>query len=142
MSVPTATFALKPKSRMRIGVIRDPPPMPVSPTRTPIKRPVSVNCQVMSDRSLVRVDQDLRYFRTRELLRRELAVGEEFADLRPREMDVLRCFMRARLRGRHRAARATPERMLEEHRLDVELMRLELVEDQLRVVRAVVVADT
>src|SRR5207247_394092 len=31
--------------------------------------------------------------------------------------------------------------MLEEHRLDVELVRLELVEDQLRVVAAVVVAD-
>jgi hypothetical protein len=31
--------------------------------------------------------------------------------------------------------------VLEEHRLDVELVRLELVEDQLRVVGAVVVAD-
>ena len=49
--------------------------------------------------------------------------------------------MRARLRARHRAARLAPERVLEEHRLDVELVRLELVEDQLRVVRAVVVAD-
>ena len=42
---------------------------------------------------------------------------------------------------RHRAARLAPERVLEEHRLDVELVRLELVEDQLRVVGAVVVAD-
>ena len=47
MSVPTATFALKPKSRIRIGVIRLPPPMPVMPTRIPTKRPASVNCQVM-----------------------------------------------------------------------------------------------
>ncbi len=31
MSVPTATFALKPKSRIRIGVIRLPPPIPVMP---------------------------------------------------------------------------------------------------------------
>ena len=49
--------------------------------------------------------------------------------------------VRARLRARHRAARLAPERVLEEHRLDVELVRLELVEDQLRVVGAVVAAD-
>src|SRR5262249_56050908 len=49
--------------------------------------------------------------------------------------------MRTCLRGRHRPAPLTPERVLEEHRLDVELVRLELVEDQLRVVGAVVVAD-
>src|SRR5438552_1681517 len=49
--------------------------------------------------------------------------------------------VRARLRRRHRTARLAPERVLEEHRLDVELVRLELVEDQLRVVGAVVVAD-
>src|SRR5262245_17641563 len=49
--------------------------------------------------------------------------------------------MRAGLRRRHRAAGVAPERVLEEHRLDVELVRLELVEDELRVVCAVVVAD-
>jgi hypothetical protein len=49
--------------------------------------------------------------------------------------------VRARLRARHRAARLAVEGVLEEHRLDVELVRLELVEDQLRVVRAVVGAD-
>ena len=47
MSVPTATFASKPKSRIRIGVIRLPPPIPVMPTRTPTSRPASENCQVM-----------------------------------------------------------------------------------------------
>ena len=46
MSVPTATFALNPKSRIRIGVIRLPPPMPVIPTSTPTSRPASENCQV------------------------------------------------------------------------------------------------
>ena len=50
--------------------------------------------------------------------------------------------VRARLRARHRAADVAPEGVLEEHRLDVELVRRELVEDELRVVRAVVVADS
>jgi hypothetical protein len=49
--------------------------------------------------------------------------------------------VRAGLRGRHLPADAAVEGVLEEHRLDVELVRLELVEDQLRVVGAVVVAD-
>src|SRR5262245_8048614 len=49
--------------------------------------------------------------------------------------------MRAGLRRRHRAAGVAPERVLEEHRLDVELVGLELVEDPLRVVGAVVVPD-
>ena len=46
MSVPTATFALNPKSRIRIGVIRLPPPIPVIPTRIPTPSPASENCQV------------------------------------------------------------------------------------------------
>ena len=48
MSVPTATFASKPKNRIRIGVIRLPPPMPVMPTRTPTRSPARENCQVTS----------------------------------------------------------------------------------------------
>ena len=36
--MPTATFASKPKSRIRIGVIRLPPPIPVMPTRIPTKQ--------------------------------------------------------------------------------------------------------
>src|SRR4051794_15478824 len=39
MSVPIATVGLKPKTRIRIGVISDPPPIPVIPTRRPIRRP-------------------------------------------------------------------------------------------------------
>src|SRR5216117_2985580 len=46
MSVPTAYVGLKPKRITRIGVISEPPPMPVRPTIEPISRPVSVNCQV------------------------------------------------------------------------------------------------
>ena len=46
--MPTAYVGLKPKRMTRIGVISEPPPMPVSPTIEPISRPVSVNCQVIA----------------------------------------------------------------------------------------------
>src|SRR5262245_38327494 len=46
MSVPTATLASKLKSRIRIGVISEPPPMPVMPTSTPTSSPASENSQV------------------------------------------------------------------------------------------------
>src|SRR3954452_5841465 len=39
MSVPIAVVGLIPKSRTRSGVIREPPPMPVMPTRKPTPRP-------------------------------------------------------------------------------------------------------
>src|SRR5216117_225532 len=45
MSVPTAYVGLKPKRITRIGVISEPPPMPVRPTIEPISRPVSVTWQ-------------------------------------------------------------------------------------------------
>src|SRR5437764_6500660 len=47
MSVPTAVFGLNPKMRISIGVISDPPPMPVMPTSVPTARPAITNCQVM-----------------------------------------------------------------------------------------------
>ena len=47
MSVPTATVGLKPNRRTSSGVIRDPPPIPVMPTRVPISRPAIVSCQVI-----------------------------------------------------------------------------------------------
>ena len=46
MSVPTAVFGSNPKSRISIGVIRLPPPIPVMPTRTPTPAPAITNCQV------------------------------------------------------------------------------------------------
>ena len=46
MSVPTAAFGSKPKSRISIGVIRLPPPIPVIPTRIPTAAPARANCQV------------------------------------------------------------------------------------------------
>src|ERR1700750_435281 len=39
MSVPFALVGELPKIRIRSGVIRDPPPMPVMPTSTPIHSP-------------------------------------------------------------------------------------------------------
>ena len=48
MSVPTAYVGWKPKKMTRIGVSSEPPPIPVSPTMEPSRRPVSVNCQVMT----------------------------------------------------------------------------------------------
>src|ERR1700761_2749907 len=39
MSVPIAVVGEVPKIRIRSGVIRDPPPMPVMPTSTPIQSP-------------------------------------------------------------------------------------------------------
>ena len=39
---------LKPKKITRMGVSSEPPPIPVSPTSTPIRNPLSVNCQVMA----------------------------------------------------------------------------------------------
>ena len=89
----------------------------------------------------VRVDQHLRDLGPRELDRRHLALAEHLAHLRPRQEHAVVRPVRARLRARHRPADVAPERVLEEHRLDVELVRRELVEDELRVVRAVVVAD-
>ena len=47
-SVPTASVGLKPKKITRMGVSSEPPPIPVSPTSTPIRNPLSVNCQVMA----------------------------------------------------------------------------------------------
>src|SRR5215217_3697106 len=120
VSEPTSVCAMEPEPNTGPG--RRPPPRPA--LRLP-----------------VRLDQDLRDLRPRELLRRQLALGEELAHLRPREEDAVVGAVRARLRRRHLAARPAPERVLEEHRLDPELVRLELVEDELRVVRAVVRPD-
>ena len=41
MSVPIATDGLKPKIRTSIGVIKEPPPIPVMPTRRPISSPAT-----------------------------------------------------------------------------------------------------
>ena len=47
MSVPTAVITLKSKKNTSAGVMRLPPPMPVNPTSTPIRNPVSVSSHVI-----------------------------------------------------------------------------------------------
>src|SRR3954469_1845164 len=90
----------------------------------------------------VGLDQHLSDLWPSELDRRDLAVSEHLAHLRPREADVGVGGGRAGLVRGHVAARPAEERVVEEHRLDVELVRLELVEDVVGVVGAVVAADT
>src|SRR2546423_11151164 len=103
--------------------------MPVKPTRPPISRPVSVNCQVISCGYLraVCLDQHRSDFWSRELDRRQLSVREQLPHLGSREEDVVVAAVRACFRRRHLGADLAPESVLEEHRLDVELVRLELV---------------
>src|SRR5580765_3262574 len=125
MSVPTASVGWKPKTMTRIGVIREPPPIPVIPTSTPISRPVRTNCQVMPLLP-VRLDQHLGDLGPRELDRRNIAVSEHLAHLRSRQGDAVLVPVRTALRAGHRTADSAPESVLEEHRLDVELVRLEL----------------
>src|SRR5687768_14899237 len=48
MSVPIAIDGLKPKNRTRSGVISEPPPIPVTPTRSPISRPARESFQSMT----------------------------------------------------------------------------------------------
>src|SRR6476659_3130887 len=140
MSVPIAVDGGMPKMNTRMGVMSEPPPIPVMPTRRPGQHELPGHgAPVLLP---VRVDEDLRDLGPGELDGRHVTVAEHLTNLRPREEHAILRPVRARLRARHRAAYVAPERVLEEHRLDVELMRFELVEDELRVVRAVVVADS
>ena len=50
MSVPIATVGLKPKKKTSIGVIREPPPIPVMPTSTPMSSPASDSFQSIGAR--------------------------------------------------------------------------------------------
>src|SRR6476620_4140737 len=83
-------------------------------------------------------DQHLGHLGPGELDPRNLAPAEHLAHLRPGQEDVVLLIVRTGLGRGHRAARPAEERVVEEHRLDVELVRLELVEDQVGVVGAVV----
>ena len=87
------------------------------------------------------VDQHLGHLGPRELGRRHLALAQHLAHLGAAEDDVLAGVVRAGLGAGHAAAALAVERVLEEERRDAHLAGLELVEDVLRVVGAVVVAD-
>src|SRR6185437_14654799 len=88
----------------------------------------------------VRLDQHAGHLGPAELGRRLDALPEHLADLRARQVDVILRRVRTRLGRAHVPARLAEERVVEEHRLDPELVALEAVEDQVRVVRAVVAA--
>ena len=90
---------------------------------------------------LVGLDQDLGDLGAGELRRRRLAVAEHLADLRAAEEEAILGVVRAGLVGAHALALVTPERVLELERTDAELVDVDLVEDRLGVVGAVVVAD-
>ena len=47
MSVPIAVDGGIPKRKTRIGVMSDPPPIPVIPTSKPVKSPATMNSQSM-----------------------------------------------------------------------------------------------
>src|SRR3954466_7914992 len=91
MSVPIATVGLKPKTRISIGVIREPPPMPVMPTSKPISRPASDSFQSISalQRGLrLRCHPDLLEGVAGEAeperRERDRLVGRDFADVHVR----------------------------------------------------------
>src|SRR5919107_6406437 len=90
---------------------------------------------------LLSLHQYLYDFGAGELGRRILAFGEHLPYLRPREEDVELRVVRAGLGGAHTLALRAEERVLEEEGGDPEFLGLELFEDVLGVVGAVVAAD-
>src|ERR687893_1035659 len=88
------------------------------------------------------VDEDLDDLGTRELRRRVLAPGEHLPHLGPREEDVGVLAVRTRLGRGHPHALFTVVGVLEEEGGHPQLLLLELLEDVLGVVGAVVAAHT
>src|SRR5580765_7634775 len=86
-------------------------------------------------------DQDVRHFGTRELDRRPLTRAEHLAHLRPREDHAVVVLVRAGLGRAHPLTSNAEERVLEHQWGDPELTGLELLEDLLRVIGAVISAD-
>src|SRR5436309_10766453 len=97
----------------------------------------------MLHRALIahRRDQDVGDLGPRELDRRTISRAEHLADLRPGKDHTVVFVVRTGLRRTHPLALQTEERVLELQRRDAQLFRLELLEDTLRVVGAVVAAD-
>src|SRR5690349_129958 len=134
MSVPTASVGLTPNSRTSSGVIKDPPPIPVMPTRTPTPKPKmmssgSIGPQLLDGSSSHRVDEDVSDLRTGELDGRALSVDKHLTHRGAGEENLVLRSGRRRLRGRHCAGEVAPEAVLELQRLDTQLAGLELVED-------------
>src|SRR3954447_11353546 len=135
---PSSTSILEPRSRSCSSTIVEMVvlPAPESPVNQSVK-PLSSAIAFL----FVGVDQDLSHLRAAELLRRKLTVAEHLPDLRAAQEDVVLLAVRTGLARPHALALVAPERVLEEERLDAELVDVDFVEDLLRVVGAVVVTD-
>src|SRR5215203_230868 len=136
---PSRISSLEPRSRSSFSrmpemVVLPAPESPVNQRVNPFSP--AMLCSVL----LVSVDQDVRDLVARELMRRPFAVAEHLADLRPGEEQVRLFVVRAGLAGGKALAVVAPEGVLEHQRLDPELVDVDLVEDLLGVVGAVVVA--
>src|SRR5690348_3337744 len=108
MSEPIAVVGAVPNSRIRIGVISEPPPMPVIPTRRPMPSPAATSTGsivLRRDGGALRLalglDQDVRDLRPRELLRRPFARAQHLAHLRARQEDPVVWPGGTGLAGRH-----------------------------------------
>src|SRR4249919_4377462 len=136
---PSRISSLEPRSRRCPSSSREMVvlPAPESPVNQRVK-PCSpaIGTSVL----LVSVDQDVGDLVARELVRRPFAVAEHLADLRPGEEEVRLLVVRAGLVRGKPLALVAPEGVLEHQRLDPELVDVDLPEDLLRVIGAVVVA--
>src|SRR5215210_81361 len=135
---PSSTSTLEPRSRSSRSTIFEIVvlPAPESPVNQSVK-PFSSAIAFL----FVGVDQDLSHLGAAEFLGRQLAVAEHLPHLGAAQEDVLLLSVRAGLARRHALAPVAPERVLEEQRLDAELVDVDFVEDLLRVIGPVVVAD-
>src|SRR5215213_2326146 len=149
-SSPSRTSTRKPRARnsgtsLPASVVFPAPESPVSHRTNPrpsfSSTPITLLSSARRARRLLGLNQDSCDLGPRELDGRELARAEQLAHARARERDVLARVVRAGLRRGHRAARAAVESVVEEERRDAQLFGLELVEDVVRVVGAVVTAD-
>src|SRR5215207_3754635 len=149
-SSPSNTSTLKPRARssgasLPASVVLPAPESPVS-HRTKLRpsfnsTPITSLSSAGRARGSLSVDKNSCDLGACELDGRELPRAEQLAHARARERDVLARVVRASLGRGHRAARAAVEGVVEEERRDAQLAVLELVEDVVRVVGAVVAAD-
>src|SRR6187549_4249318 len=133
---PSRISSLEPRSRSSFSrmpeiVVLPAPESPVNQRVNPFSPAIATSVLLVS------VDQNVRHLVARELLRRPFAVAEHLAHLGAAQEHVGLGAVRAGLARRHPLALVAPEAVLEEERLDAQLLGVHLVEDVLRVVGAV-----
>src|SRR5436853_2812303 len=136
MSEPTAVTGEVPNTRISSGVMSEPPPMPVIPTKKPIPKPNGIRsgsiasdadyaeiAELRRSRLLVHgVDEDVGDLGARELLRRPLAGLQHLAHLGSRQEDAILGARARGLAGRHSFTDTAIKGVLEHHRLDLQLL--------------------